>query len=402
MQKFNNAIDFQMIKRAQIIIIKYAQYSVCREEVNLLSLGKAPRKHSQLGSLNVYLDKSGVIKSKSRAEHLNSRADIIVLPNSHHVTFLIVRSIHEKFHHHMHEAIINTVSAQYYIPRLRVLYRKVRKSCQQCKNYTAKRNVPQMAVLPEIVHSLDTSSCVMSIRNFIARRGYPRHIFTDNGTNFKAAKKITCAEMKEIDFSLLMSTFDQISWKFIPPAAPHMGGAWERLVRSVKSVLYNIMPYANFNDESLKSSLCEVEYIINARPLTFVSLESDDDDALTPNHLLLGSPDGFKPTCTDDLALRKRWYQNQKFADRFWHRWVKEYVPIISRRSKWFDKVPPIRVGDIVVIVDENLPRNCWPRGKVIRIVIAKGGQVRSAEVKTTSEILHRPATKIARRLFWE
>ncbi|XP_036347170.1 uncharacterized protein LOC118756517, partial [Rhagoletis pomonella] len=409
-QKFNKAIDFQMIQRAQIIIIKYAQDSVYREEINLLSLGKAPRKHSQLGSLNVYLDKSGVIKSKSRAEHLNSRADVIVLPNSHHVTFLIVRSIHEKFHHHIHEAIINTVRAQYYIPRLRVLYRKVRKSCQQCKNYTAKPNAPQMAVLPsarlaaferpftfvgidffgpllvnvgrrrekrwgvlftcltlraihmEIAHSLDTSSCVMSIRNFVARRGYPRQIFTDNGTNFKAAKKIICAEMKEVDFSLLMSTFDQISWKFIPPAAPHMGGAWERLVRSVKSVLYNIMPYANFNDESLKSSLCEVEYIINARPLTFVSLESDDDDAITPNHLLLGSPDGFKPVCTDELDLRKRWYQTQKFADRFWHRWVKEYVPIISRRSKWFNKVPPIRVGDIVVIVDENLPRNCWPR----------------------------------------
>ncbi|XP_017468619.1 PREDICTED: uncharacterized protein LOC108360719 [Rhagoletis zephyria] len=215
------------------------------------------------------------------------------------------------------------------------------------------------AIHMEIAHSLDTSSCVMSIRNFVARRGYPRQIFTDNGTNFKAAKKIICAEMKEVDFSLLMSTFDQISWKFIPPAAPHMGGAWERLVRSVKSVLYNIMPYANFNDESLKSSLCEVEYIINARPLTFVSLASDDDDAITPNHLLLGSPDGFKPVCTDELDLRKRWYQTQKFADIFWHRWVKEYVPIISRRSKWFNKVPPIRVGDIVVIVDENLPRNC-------------------------------------------
>jgi len=81
-----------------------------------------------------------------------------------------------------------------------------------------------------------------------------------------------------------------------------MCGAWERLIRSIKMVLKSISPNANYNDESLKNALISPEYVINSRPLTFVSLEAEDDDALTPNHLLLGSADGFKPPLTSDSS----------------------------------------------------------------------------------------------------
>lgn len=57
-----------------------------------------------------------------------------------------------------------------------------------------------------------------------------------------------------------------------------MGGAWKRLVRSVKTVLKDLCPSMNFNDQTLTSALWEVEFIINSRPLTFVSLKSDDDE----------------------------------------------------------------------------------------------------------------------------
>ena len=86
-----------------------------------------------------------------------------------------------------------------------------------------------------------------------------------------------------------------IDWKFNPPAAPHMGGAWERLIRSVKIVLYKICPSQRFTDESLRSALMEVEMTVNSRPLTFVSLEHVDHEAITPNHFLLGSSNRAKP-----------------------------------------------------------------------------------------------------------
>ena len=45
------------------------------------------------------------------------------------------------------------------------------------------------AVHIEIVSSMDTSSCVMGIERFIARRGSPSVIWSDNGTNFVGTKK---------------------------------------------------------------------------------------------------------------------------------------------------------------------------------------------------------------------
>lgn len=153
------------------------------------------------------------------------------------------------------------------------------------------------AVHIEIAYSLDTSSCVMCINKFMARRGIPREIYTDNGTNFKAASKIFSGE---VDHTATSKQFDNIRWKFNTPAAPHMGGAWERLVRSVKTALYNICPHMNFTDETLQGALAEVEFIINSRLLTFVSLESCDDEALTQNHLLLGSS-----TCLKNRQLQR-------------------------------------------------------------------------------------------------
>jgi len=64
-----------------------------------------------------------------------------------------------------------------------------------------------------------------------------------------------------------------------------MGAAWERLVRPV---LKSVGPANNFNDETLRASLMEAQNLNNSRQITFVSIDSADDDALTSNHLLLG------------------------------------------------------------------------------------------------------------------
>jgi len=230
----------------------------------------------------------------------------------------------------------------------------------------------------------------------MSRRGTPKEIISDNGTNFKATEKIVKEELKNVEFDKLVIKYDKIKWRFNPPAAPHMGGAWERLIRSIKMVLKSISPNANYNDESLKNAFISAEHVISSRPLTFVSLEAEDDDALTPNHLLLGSADGFKPPLANESNPRQRWRQANELADLFWRRWVKEYMPIITTRSKWFPKRHPLTVGDVVIVVDENLPRNLWPKGRITEIVTAKDGQVRSATIKTQHGIMVRPATKTA------
>lgn len=276
-------LSFEMIKQAKSALFRDAQQTEFHDEIYYLKKGKNIEKDSKLISLNVFIDDDGILRARGRTSFLNHK-DVIVLPSNHHVTFLLVRHMHETFHHMSHETVINNLRSLFFIPKLRVLFKKVRKSCQMCKNTTASTIMPQMSTLPparlasferpftfvgidyfgplyvtvgrrkekrwgvlftcltvravhlEIAHSLDTSSCVMSINNFMARRGTPREIYTDNGTNFRAASKIFTVE---VDHKTISKKFDSIKWKFNPPSSPHMGGTWERQVRSVKNVLYH-------------------------------------------------------------------------------------------------------------------------------------------------------------------
>ena len=87
------------------------------------------------------------------------------------------------------------------------------------------------AVHLEIVPSLDTSSCNMGIEWFIARRGTPRMIWSDNGTNFVGAEKELLACIKSWNgIAPTIFAHNGFAWKFNPPGASHHGGYWERLV----------------------------------------------------------------------------------------------------------------------------------------------------------------------------
>ena len=131
------------------------------------------------------------------------------------------------------------------------------------------------AVHLEIVPSLDTSSCVMGIERFIARRGTPSTIWSDNGTNFVGAEKELLACIKSWN-GMAPNFFAHkgVTWKFNPPGAPHHGGSWERLVRSVKRVLYDILGSRRVTEEVLGTTLCLVEQTLNSRPITPVSTDS--------------------------------------------------------------------------------------------------------------------------------
>ena len=86
-----------------------------------------------------------------------------------------------------------------------------------------------------------------------------------------------------------------IQWEFKPPAGSHFGGVWERLIRSVRQVLYSLMreQRIKLDDEGLQTLFCEVEAILNGRPLTEAPDSVNDVNVLTPNHLIL-QESGFR------------------------------------------------------------------------------------------------------------
>ena len=145
------------------------------------------------------------------------------------------------------------------------------------------------AIHIKVAPSLDTDSFINALRRFIARRGQVRELRSDNGTNFVGAErelKTTIAQWNQAQVHDVLLQ-KGIKWTFNPPAGSHHGGVWERLIRSVRKVLNSTLKVQRLDEEGLHTVLCEVEAIINSRPITKASTDPNDLEALTPNHLLL-------------------------------------------------------------------------------------------------------------------
>lgn len=97
----------------------------------------------------------------------------------------------------------------------------------------------------------------------------------------------------------------------------------------------------------------------------------------------------------NDVCLRRQWKISQQLTDQWWQRWTKEYLPTLTRRTKWYKPVTPIIVGDVVIVLDENPPRNVWPKAVVIKTFPSKNGQIRYVDIKTSNGILLRPVSKL-------
>ena len=195
------------------------------------------------------------------------------------------------------------------------------------------------AVHVEIAHSLDTCSFINALRRFIAIRGVPQEIRYDNGTNFTIADKELRQAIEKWNQEMIKEFLQQkeILWVFNPPTASHMGGVWERMIRSVRKIFNAILKEQNLIEESLVTLMCEVEAILNNRPLTKFSHDSNDLQALTPNHLLLlRTGPSFPPGMfsREDQYSNKRWKQVQYLSDVFWKRWTREYLPLICCNSE--------------------------------------------------------------------
>ena len=126
-----------------------------------------------------------------------------------------------------------------------------------------------------------------------------------------------------------------IKWKFNPPAARHQGGVWERLIRSIRRILHSPIGERLLNDEALRTFLVEVEKTLNDRPITSVSSDRQDFEALTPNNILLlpRNPSVCPDVFEESDKFKARWKHVHLLANEFWCRWTKEYLPSRGDRN---------------------------------------------------------------------
>ena len=148
------------------------------------------------------------------------------------------------------------------------------------------------AIHLEVTSSLETDDFINTLRQFIARRGTPKEIRSDCGSNFRGADiELKNAAKTWSDENLKQRLSDRgINGIFHPPNALHFAGVWERLIKEIKRSLKVILKGALVKEHVLRTVFCKVESILNSRPLTRSSEDAADATAITPAHFLLQKP----------------------------------------------------------------------------------------------------------------
>ena len=354
----------------------------------------------------------------------------------------LVMHIHESFGHMSVDYVLSVIREKYWVVRKTV--RKIVRRCIPCQKERKKPAKQRMSEVPEerlrqhepafsvtgtdcfgpldvkyrrgtvkrygviftcltsrCIHiekldSLSTESLLMAMDRFMSRRGRPQKIVSDNGGNLVRANMVIAEEInawnqRQVEEFLLQKG---VAWKFNPPYASHFGGIWERHIRTIRKLLFHLLSSQSITDEVLCTVFCQVEWIINYRPITRVN---DDAEVLRPIDLLIPLRPNSGPISIvgDQKSTEVVWRQAKNLVEQFWRKWIKLYVQYLQERSKWLKKETNVRVGDIVLVCDLNVRRREWPLGKVSRVIFGRDNLVRSVEILVCGKQIMRPISKI-------
>ena len=331
------------------VIIKVVQEETFPEEIKKLKKGQI-NSNSILVRLKPFLDKDGIIRVGGRLSQASIAFDCkhpIVLPKAHKFTQLVIHAEHLRMLHAGPQAVLASLRQRYWPLSGRDAVRNMLRKCVVCfKAQPIIQNqlmgdLPEARLRPvrpfyntavdyagpflikdgklrnrklikaylcvfvcfvtkavhlELTTELSASSFLQILNRFVARRGLPKTLYSDNGTNFVGANN----ELKEIKGDLQRLAKDDIwlnyllenniEWHFMPARSPHMGGLHEAAVKSAKRHLLRVVGNARLTYEQLYTVICQTEGILNSRPLFPSSNDPSDFSVLTPGHFLIGEP----------------------------------------------------------------------------------------------------------------
>ena len=455
-------LTVEELQKAEDAVIRYVQRQSFPDEMKFLEQlnsrsGQSParnegklKRSSRLYGLDPFVE-DGLLRVGGRLQRSDRPYESkhpVILPKRGHVTELLIRDTHETLGHQGREHVLARLRAQYWILSVRAEVRSVLKKCVSCKRRQARVVTQLMSDLPEdritpgdppftnvgvdffgpfvvkigrrqekrygviftcltvravhieVASSLSTDSFINALRRFISRRGPVRTMRSDNGTNFVGAERELREEIEKMNQDVVHDAMLRrgIEWIFNPPGASHFGGSWERQIRSIRKILGAILGQQRLDDEGLHTLLCEVECILNSRPLTYVSSDIGDLEPLTPDHFLhlRGGAADAPGTFTCDDVYRRRWRHVQYLAGLFWTRWVREYLPTLQKRQKWADVQKNLCIDDVVLVVGEG-SRGQWRLGRIKETRKDGRGLVRKAVVRIGHSEYLRPISKLVK-----
>lgn len=435
--------------------IKSCQNSAYAREIAELKTHSV--RSSIVKQLRLYLDGKEMLRCAGRIHNASLGETTkfpYLLPNKHPYTRLLVKSVHERKLHTGPESTITHIREKYWIPCIRQCVQSVIRKCVVCRKVTGQPYaVPDPPPLPkdrvqdsppftvtgvdftgalyvreknggeskayvclftcaatravhlELVPDLTAETFLQAFRRFCSRKSTPRIMISDNATTYNAAADILKRLFKSSEIKEALST-DGIDWKFIPKRAPWYGGWWERLIGLTKQTLKKVLGRSYVSYLTLQTLLTEVEAILNDRPLTYVSSDIADAEALTPAHLLYGrrvtalpeadvTTEALYTDAGNEAHVKKQARLLHKLISHFRERWRREYLTALREHHRASgNNEQTISVGDVVQ-VHEEVPRSRWKLAVIKELTTGGDGHSRSAIIKTKSGITNRPIAKL-------
>lgn len=406
------------------------------------------KKLRLLSDLYPFIDNDGLLRVGGRLQ--NSTLDFdarhpMILPQRHHLTRLIVLDMHCHLGHSGHLHVLSLLRRRFWIIYGISSVKHFLDSCHVCVYRRAAKSQQVMAPLPparvqpglrpfervgidlwgpervklhgiraaqkcygvmysclttrachlDLVTDLSTSAFIQSLTRFLSsERVIPQVIMTDNGTNFTGAHNELKRGFRDINLSSVQEFLlkRDIAWQFSTPDCSHAGGVWERMIRSfrrIREAINRDRPGTPTFDE-LRTTLKEVEFILNCKPLTAWSDRPDDLPALSPMDLLshgtVNIDDLVQPLNGADRLIT-RWRHPRTESDEFWTRWSDEYISNLQHRHRWQMPHRNIQVGDLVLFVEEDRKRlGRYPKALIVEVRPNKFGQVRQVKIEFLGE----------------
>lgn len=417
-------------------------------------------KKGKFASLNPFRDVNDIWRVGGRLQRSDLNEDRkhpIMIPRQSHLAKLIIANAHERTLHGGPMLTINYIHTKYWIVNLRNLVKSYIHKCVTCIRYSSQIVQPLMGQLPparvtadkpfrqsgvdyagpiavrttkgrghrstkgyiclficmvtraihlEVVSDLTSEAFLAAFKRFIARRGHCADLWSDNGTTFVGAdrelKILLGAERSSFSIEIAdwLAT-NGTTWHRIPAHSPNFGGLWEAGIKSTKGHLKRVIGTSTLTFEELSTVLAQIEACLNSRPITRYSDSSAEDPfPLTPGHFLIGEPLILVPDHNyeaSNISSLKRWQLTQRMVQSFWRRWSREYLTQFLQRYKWKELTSEPEIGDVVLVMEDDLPPARWLFGVVTEKHTGLDKVTRVVSLLYKGNTFKRPVSKLVR-----
>jgi transposase InsO family protein len=424
--------------RAELILVRLLQSKYFPSELRLLLEGLKPAS-----DLDLFLHTDGVIHCRDRYESapINwEQSHPILLPRESPIVRTLLQKVHRTVLHAGAETTLLKFRERYWITKARTLVKSVIHRCNICRRWKGGAyKLPPMPLLPQVrtapvipfmnvgldcfgplqvrkhgssplstsktygtiftclvtraVHlelagDLSGDQFLQALIRFSSRRGKPKFIVSDNGSNFKfiqplVGRKVELTDAKVNDFIKEQG----IDWYFNRAYQPWQGGVFERMIGLVKDLLLKVLGRDVVDYITLTTVLCRIEDIINSRPLTYIP-GNEITEPLTPNCFLRPAgnstsaelnvnPAAVSLRASTLLPGYKAVYALiEHFRNCFYTGYLqcmREKHVALHRSPRGAVKFAP-GVGEMVLVKGLDTRRTQWPLGVVERLD-ARGAQ---------------------------